>query len=128
MGNKILIQGAGYMSDNIINVFKSTILIIRIMTLVVLQFVFATLKAKLEVVVMDIGLFISLTISLVLLWSEYIVCIGCLIGVSIRQDKEQFDYLYKKYNTYFNEVYLKLDNGIRQLYSIDQIVNCKVNM
>lgn len=116
------------MSDNIINVFKSTILIIRIMTLVVLQFVFATLKAKLEVVVMDIGLFISLTISLVLLWSEYIVCIGCLIGVSIRQDKEQFDYLYKKYNTYFNEVYLKLDNGIRQLYSIDQIVNCKVNM
>lgn len=116
------------MSNNFINVSKSSLLILRLILLLILQFIVATLRLKIDVFLADIKLLISLSLSLILLWSEYLICFGSLIGVSLRRDEERFNKLYSKYKTYFKGIYMKLNIAIRQTYSLDQILACKVNM
>lgn len=116
------------MSNIVINVCKSSMLIIKMIALISLQFAVAIIKARPDIIWTDIKLLLAMIFSLLFLFSDFFFGVGILIGVGIRQDEEEFDILYNKYSTYFENLYTKLDKNVRQLYSLEQIVNLKINM
>ena len=116
------------MSNILINVCKSSVLILRMVAMVILQFIVAIIKTRPDILFADIKLLLAMTFTLVFLLSDFFFGTGVLIGVAIRQDEEEFDILYNKYSTYFENLYHKLDKNVRQLYSLEQIVNLKINI
>ena len=116
------------MSSIAINICRSSMLIIKIIALVSLQFIVAVIKAKPNIAWADVKLLLAMIFSLLFLFSDFFFSMGVLIGVSIRQDEEEFNILYDKYSTYFENLYIKLDKNVRQLYSLEQIINLKINI
>ena len=121
-------KGVFIMSNILINVCKSSVLILRMVAMVILQFIVAIIKTRPDILFADIKLLLAMTFTLVFLLSDFFFGTGVLIGVAIRQDEEEFDILYNKYSTYFENLYHKLDKNVRQLYSLEQIVNLKINI
>ena len=121
-------KGVFIMSNILIKVCKSSVLILRMVAMIILQFIVAIIKARPDILFADIKLLLAMTFTLVFLLSDFFFGTGVLIGVAIRQDEEEFDILYNKYSTYFENLYHKLDKNVRQLYSLEQIVNLKINI
>lgn len=116
------------MSSMLINVGYSSVLILKMVAMVIIQFIVAIIKARPDILLSDIKLLLALTFTILFLLSDFLFSTGVLIGVGMRRDEEEFDILYNKYSTYFENLYNKLDKNVRQSYSLNKLIDMKINI
>lgn len=116
------------MSDVFINVCKSEGIMIKVIALLFLQLLCAVVKLNSKVVIADAKLIISLLVASLFLLLEFIFTTGVLIGISIRRDEDEFSIQFEKYSSYFRELYTKIDKNVRQMYTITEIMDLKINV
>lgn len=112
----------------IINVCKSSILIIRMIAMVMLQFTIAFVRLNPKIAMADLKIIGALSITLVFLFVDFFISSGVLIGVILRRDEERFNILYTKFTTYFENLYTKLDDNVKQSYTLNKILTLNINI
>lgn len=116
------------MSNIAINACKSLLLIVKMLLMVMCQFVVAAIRFRLDVIIVDLKLMLTFSLSIVFLFADFFFGIGVLIGIALKQDEEQFNMVYEKHSSYFENLYNKLDNNVKQLYNFEKLMNLNINM
>lgn len=116
------------MSVIFINVCKTFGLMWKVIAMVLLQLLVAVVRLNKKVIVEDVRIIVSLVFGSIFLIGEFVFITGRLIGISIRQNEEEFDFVYNKYLAYFKTLYISLDKNARQMYTIQDLLSLKLNV
>lgn len=116
------------MSDIFINVCKTLGLMWKVIVMISLQLFVAVLRFNKKIIVEDIRIIVSLSFGSIFLIGEFLFTIGRLIGIGIRQNEEEFDFVYNKYLAYFKDLYITFDKNARQMYTIQDLLSLKLNV
>ena len=115
------------MSDIFINVCRTLSLMWKVIGMISLQLLMALIRFNKKVIVEDVRIIVSLTFCSIFLIGEFLFTTGRFIGIAIRQNEEEFNFIYNKYLAYFKDLYTSFDKSARQMYSLQDLLSLKLN-